>query len=813
MAVPAAAATPTPKPPSAYDTFVTGATVQSGLIPIVTKAGNVYLVLSRSQLGADFVETSVPASGLGGFGPAQGEPYVAPARILRFVRYGNKVVLQWPNTYASVRTGSPEEVGTAQSLPSSIIAVEPIVAEDTGTGTVVISAAPFLGDVADYQAQFDAEITSPLHGYHLDASRTLFTATKAFTENDVLHVAQTWASADPDKIDNAPDARSIEVKMSYNIIAAPHDGYMPRIYDPRVGFFSQPLIDFSRDSEMTRNLDYISRWNFAPSHPGQPSAATHPMVFYLSNDIPTKYRATVRAALLTWNDAFRRVGILDAVQVLQQPADPSWDPEDIRHNVVRWIDTSSPQYGAEALIVTDPRTGEELNVGINVDAIEGTAGHTFRYVIAPARGLRDTAAGERAYTLQALRAVVLHESGHDMGLQHNFIGSMAYTAHDLQSLAFTRRYGVASSVMEYSPLNLWPKGTPQGEYVQTVLGPYDYHAIQYGYEYVAGASTPQQELPALRRIASMWSDPMYRFASDEDVQFATGHAIDPRVAQFDLTNHPLAWCATQLTTMHRLMNDVDSRFPARGHSYEEARLAFLAPLYPYLRCSMMPVHTIGGEYLSRADAGDPHATVPFTPVPLAQEERAWHMLGENLFSDRAWAFNPNVLDRLAYPEVSSFTGGSWAYNPTPRHDVPISQLAASAQDAVLNELFAPLTLQRIDDLALKYRRGSTMSLSDLFNWGRASIFGNLASGATYDGVVRRNLQIRYAQRLAKLWTSPVAGTPPDAQALARLQLVDLQREASEGALRTGSDEMAQAHLEALAAIAKQALDARATIAP
>lgn len=811
-AIALAAPEATPHPPSGYDTFVEGATVQSGLLPIVTKQGNVYLVLSRDQLGADFIETSVPASGLGGFGPAQGEPYVAPARILHFDRVGDSVVIRWPNTYARVQPDTPEAAGTAESLPSSIVAVAPIVAQDPATGTVVISASAFLGDVADFQAQFDAEISNPMHGYHLDTTRTLFTATKAFPENDVLRVSQTWASNSPDTIDNAPDARSVEVQMSYNLIAAPHDGYMPRIADWRVGYFEQPLIDFSSDRVMTRNLDYISRWNFAPERPGQPSDATNPIVFYLSNDIPMAYRSTVRDALLTWNDAFRRVGILHAVEVQQQPNDPNWDPEDIRHNLVRWIDTSLPQYGAEALIVTDPRTGEEINVGVNVDAIEGLAGRTYRYVIAPARGLHSSAAAERAFTLQALRATVLHESGHDLGLQHNFIAAIAYSARDLQSESFTGRYGVATSVMAYSPVNIWPKGTPQGEYEQIVLGPYDYHAIEYGYGYIANASTPEQELPALRRIASMWSDPYDRFASDEDVAFSTGHAIDPRVAQFDLTSDPIAWCGVQLAMTHRLMNAVDQRFPARGEAYEEARRAFLAPMSGYLRCGLMAVHTIGGEYLSRAAAGDPHSTAPLTPVPRAQEERAWHQLSTALFSDQAWSFNPDVLDRLTYTEVSAFTNGNWAYSPTPRHDVAVSQIAAGAQDAALNELFAPLTLQRIDDLSLKYRAGATMSLSDLFDWSRASIFGDLASGGRSDGVVRRDLQMRYAKRLAALWISPVHGTPSDAQSLARLQLVFLERDADEGLEQRGLDEMAQAHLGALAAVARQALEAHATIA-
>ena len=92
--------------------------MQPGLIPIVTKDGKVYLALSTSQLGRDFIETSVPATGLGGFGPAPGEPYVAPARILRFERVGDQVVMRWPNTFARVVPRSPQQVSTTQSVSS-----------------------------------------------------------------------------------------------------------------------------------------------------------------------------------------------------------------------------------------------------------------------------------------------------------------------------------------------------------------------------------------------------------------------------------------------------------------------------------------------------------------------------------------------------------------------------------------------------------------------------------------------------------------------------------------------------------------------
>jgi hypothetical protein len=810
----AAASSPPPSPsPSSYDTFVKGATVKPGLIPVIEKGGKVYLEIAPSQLGADFIETAVPATGFGGFGPAPGEPYIAPARILRFERYGDNVVLRWPNTYAVAANGSAQRVGVDQSLPNSIVAVVPIAAQDDSH--IVIPAAAFLGDVGNLADGLQDATKNPAHAYHLDAAKSFFLATKAFPQNDVLRIDQTWTSASPDLLDNAPDPRSLEVRITYNVIQAPNDGYLSRLYDPRVGYFSQPLLDFSNDTRLQRSIDPIIRWNFGARTSGAPANASNPVVYYLSNDIPLEYRETVRNALLTWNDAFAKAGILNAIRVEQQPSDPSWDSDDIRHNMIRWVDTSNPEYGAQALIIDDPRTGEEINVGVNFDAaVPMHARLAYKYAVAPARGLPDSAAAENAFTQDLLRSVVLHESGHDFGLQHNFIAHEAYTASQLQSKVFTARYGIASSVMEYAPINLWPRGTPQGAYVQLVLGPYDYYAIHYGYGFIPNAANADQELPTLRRWASNWTNPWLRFASDEDGRgFAGGHSIDPRALTYNLTNDPLAWCKTQASMYHALMDSVDARFPERGMPYDEARAAFTTDMGGYLRCVYDPVHTIGGEYLSRAQRGDPGAIAPLMPVTLAQDRQAWDQLDAGLFSDAAWRFNPRVLDTLTYSEVSiPLMSAQWAYDPTPHHGVSILGAVGAAQQSALAELFSPVRLQRIDEFPLRYSPGATMTLTDLFDWTRAGIFGDIARGTIVrEGPVRRNLQTMYATLLGQMVTAPRSGTPGDAQALARLQLNDLRHDATVALGRAGLDEMARAQLEALRSIADQYLSARAIL--
>lgn len=798
-----------PVGPKPYASFVKGAKITPGLIPLVQKAGKVYFALDPSQLGKDFIETSVPASGLGGLGPAPGEPYVAPARVLRFERVGNKVVIRWPNRYTLTRPGSPQAAGVRQSLPNSVIDVVAISAQDGSH--IVISADAFLGDIADLAQALNAADKDPSHHYHLDPQRTFFAETKAFPLNDMLRVDQSWVAPQSTPLDNAPDSRYVEVRMTYNLIAAPDDGYVPRIYDPRVGYFSIPLLDFATDGAMQRNVHYITRWNFGKRTSPAPFMATNPIVFYLSDDIPTQYRDTVRRALLTWGQAFTRVGIENAIAVQDQPHAPGWDPDDIRHNMVRWVDTSSPAYGAEALIINDPRTGEELNVGVNFDAEVGMIGRqTYKYIIAPARGLPDTAAAERQFADQFIQYIVLHESGHDMGLQHNFIGSMAYSAQNLQSESFTAKHGIASSVMEYLPFNIWSKGTPQGDYVQLVLGSYDYYAIRYGYGYIPG--TPQEQLPTLRRWASKWADPSYRFASDEDADsFATGHSIDPRVQMWDLTDDPLQWCATQESLMHQLMDTVDQRFPQSGMPYDQARAAFMAPFHLDLRCATMTADIIGGEYLSRSLKGDPDAIAPLTPVPLARERSAWNALRDGLFSDSAWQIPPGVLRILTYSEYSSLSDSKWGYSPPPRHDVGVAADVGHAQLATLHALFSTLRMRRLDDMSTKYAHGETMDLGDLFDWAQSAIFGDVAAGGARDGLIRRNLQTSYTKLLSRMWTAPADGAPADAQALARLELRRLAHEATAGAPHASS-EIERAHLQALAALAQRALAARVTVA-
>jgi hypothetical protein len=239
--------------------------------------------------------------------------------------------------------------------------------------------------------------------------------------------------------------------------------------------------------------------------------------------------------------------------------------------------------------------------------------------------------------------------------------------------------------------------------------------IHWGYASVPGAKTPQDEKPTLDRWAAASVDPKYAFAGDEDGDFAGGHAIDPRAAPFLLSNKPMDWCATQLDMTKGFIGTLDRRFPAPQEPWEDERVAFLSLLNRYSTCAMSLTHYIGGEYLSRNRVGDPGAHTALTPVPRAEEKRAFSMLDRYVFADANWHFSPATLQRLVYTEYMDF-GGGFGYDPTDRHDVPVVEIVGGLQARALASMFAPLVLQRLADMPTKAAPNSTMTLADLFAW-------------------------------------------------------------------------------------------------
>jgi hypothetical protein len=384
----------------------------------------------------------------------------------------------------------------------------------------------------------------------------------------------------------------------------------------------------------------------------------------------------------------------------------------------------------------------------------------------------------------------MHEVGHTLGLRHNFEGSTAYTYAQLHDPAFTRAHGTTASVMDYTPANLAAPGERQADYFPTKLGTYDYWAIEYGYKSFPNVRTSADESGPLSRIAARSTEPGHAYGTDED---ASAYAIDPRIQRFDLSSDPLAYVQEQM----RIDDDVTARlmrrYPGDARSFQDIRSGLVTVLNNELNNAMLASKFVGGIYTSRAHRGQPGASLPFTPIPRAQQRRAFDLLDRWILSSNAFRFSPDLLNAVAPTRY----GIHWGANGVRRSDFPVREVIAELQDDVIAELFSPVNLGRVADQELKVRKpGDTMSLADLFGWTNAAIFDDL--GRARIDPTHRELQRRFADLQMQIVALPSAyadqlDLPRETLALARYNLMRVSSRLDH-AIAAARDDGTRAHL-------------------
>jgi hypothetical protein len=832
--------------PQPYALFTRRTERQSGLIDIIKKDDDYYLDLGPAQFDHPYIVAPVLASGLGEEAFAG---RIFDSFIIRFKRVGRRVLWIQDNTSFSAPPDTPAANALAISVTDSVLNATPIVSEDEAKQHVVVSAAFFLTDFENV-ARTLGEPSQPLilsfgparPTFAVDPTKSYIEKTKALPANDEILSSLAFMGP-PGDLTSAPDGRGVRLRMHYSIVDAPAMGaYVPRLADDRVGYFITAQKRFDDDAQPTPFVRYIDRWNFANG----------PIVYYLTNEIPARYKPAIRSALLEWNGAFAKIGIPNAIEVKDQPSDPNWDPDDARYSTVRWITSDHPAFAAYGPHIADPRTGQILRVEIVIDG-EALRSVKRGYVdqIEPTHPLTRDAAGlpvpgalarvvctdssvcdryeedsaelaadgtiammaagatpaqTQTYAEDWLHSVVLHESGHNFGLRHNFAASTLYSMAQLHDKHFTSEHGLVGSVMEYTPVNLSPSGRPQGDYFQQKLGPYDEWAIRYGYERFPNVRRAEDEILPLRGIANESTRPEYIYETDEDANGLL--AIDPRVATYDLSSDPLAYDRNQFDVYDGLIAKLDRTFPRVDEPYYQERQSFETILRGYRRAALLATKYVGGIHTSRAHRGQPGGAPPFSPVARAQSRRAFDLLSDNVFSSRAMHFSPRLLSDLGADRYLHR-----GVDDVERPDFPVEEEVGDMQDAIMFQMFSPDTMSRLADERYKLAPGqTTMTLDDLFGWTQAAVWDDLDRPAI--DPLHRALQRRYTNLLVAFSLAPSAlvadiGYPSDAAPLARYELRRLHGRIV-AALRNPHLEIAtRAHLEDTESRVKHALDPNA----
>ena len=753
------------------------------------------------------------------------------SQIVEFHRVGNNVQLIAKNTDFFASEGKPQARTVAESFSDSLLSVAPVASQPhPERKSVLIDASMLLlSDIPAANGMLERAFHQP---YNFDGRNSNIVKTHATPNllgvdvNAHYSLNRVVAGAGPDGPQppaTIPDVRSLFLGFYYNFAKLPDEPMRPRVADDRIGYFMTSRFDFGNETRLTPRVNYINRWRLEKKDPDAVlSEPKKPIVYWLDRNIPEKYRPTIEAGVLEWNKAFERIGFKNAIQVRVQPDDADFDTVDARHASIRWMATARPAFGAIGPIQVDPRTGEILDADILIDPVrvrnrramrvEQIAGSSsadaisaftkrpdmlcmqpeyaaqemnFALDLLEARGEIDADGPEaEKFALDDLKDSVMHEVGHTLGLRHNFRASTVYTQAQLDDPQFTKTHGVSGSVMEYNAVNIAPEGKPQGAYGMTTLGPYDYWAIQYGYEEIA----PTQEKAELHRIAARSSEPLLAFATDEDASFA----IDPEANQSDLGSDPLEFAQRRFDLVREMWARWQNRELKPDESYTVYRRIVERGLVAMTNTSTNVAKYIGGVTTLRDHAGSQRA--PLMPVDAQRQRLALKVIADGLFSADSFKFKPEFMQRVQVDWLDRNDIYDVGLS-TPNVDYSLSTQVLNAQRKVLSQLMSEAVAQRVLDSEVKLDDPrKALHLADVYDTLKDSIWSELKTGHDISPL-RRNLQRDHLARIANALLRPSGSMPADARALLREEAKELRKEIATAQKRHHYSKEVRAHLD------------------
>jgi hypothetical protein len=650
-----------------------------------------------------------------------------------------------------------------------------------------------------------------------------------------------------------PDARSLTLGLYYAIAKLPDVPMAPRLTDPRIGHFSTTVSDFSDDLLRTPRKAYVNRWRLEKNDPAAAlSEPVKPIAFWIDRTVPLKYRDAITRGILAWNGAFEKIGFKDAIVVKQQPDDADFDTLDVGAASVRWMTNAQPSFGAIGPSQVDPRSGEIIDADIGMESLSSRALRNLRSqvlnghelapwarllqasdalresgaVSAPTAHLHgpqcdhaDAAAEQLSYALDVLEArgdldpsgpeaeqfvidylvdVTMHEVGHTLGLRHNFRSSRVYSDRELSDPRFTAANGLAGSVMEYAPINLGRPGEPAGTPFQTVLGPYDYWAIEYAYKPIA----PADEKAELQRIAARSAEPQLAYGTDEDNFLG----IDPESLVFDLGPDPIGFAEKRIAIARDLLARQEARPLKQDADYSVLRRAIGYAVRDAGRAAGILARQIGGVRTLRDFPGS--GRDPLLPVGAAQQRQALDVLARGVLAADAFVLSPALQRKLA-PDYTDRAAAVFDASDPGATDYSIAAVVLGMQRALLAQLMSDGVATRLLDSEGKVdaRSGSAFRLSELYTRLTREVWSELGKSGDI-ATTRRELQREHVNRMAGMLLRPTASSRADARSLLRVEAQGLLTRINAAVKRPSLSAEARAHLQDSADTLAQSLEAK-----
>jgi hypothetical protein len=783
------------KPPQTLTQRTASMTHMPGLLPLDwdAKAGKLYLEIS---LDADTAHTrsqdllyvtALPwGTGSNDLGLDRGQ--LGRSAIVRFERTGPKLLLVQPNT--AFRSSSPDadqQRVVTTSFPRSVMAGFHIDAESPDGATVLVDATDFV--IRDAHRVSEAIARAGGGTYRLDPARSAIAldGVKSFPKNTELEAELTFANeGGPDRAaaggipaygggggggryvrDVSPDPRAMTVHERQSFIELPGPGFTPRRFSPRAGYFPEGYRDYDTPLGEPLAQQFIIRHRLIKRDPNctKACAAVAPIQYYVDRGAPEPIRSALVEGARWWDQAFQAAGWAPGtfkVDVLPAGADPM----DVRYNIIQWVHryTRGWSYGDA---VTDPRTGEIIKGNVTLGSLRGRQDYLIaEALLAPYP--RDTfieyGPGNEPpafkFVLQRIRQLAAHETGHTLGLAHNFAAS-------------STKFGNHDSVMDYPHpyIELDKNGKISLDHAYAVgIGEWDKVAINYGYREYDDYGKREERFTALNDILDDADKDGQLFITDEDARpFSGAH---PHAHLWDNGADPTAELLRILHIREVALKNFGITAIQTGTPMSQLADT-LVPLYLLHRYQTeATIKLIGGldyRYTIRPLRIDESPTGPAI-VPLKDQDAALDAVLKTL-APETLTLSENIL-KLIPPNPPGYPRTQESFpSETGLTFDPIAAAEAAA-DLTLQVLFDPARASRIVQYHMRDAKGP--SLRVMMESVSKTTAERPEGGHTISSEVERAVEFRGLEWMLGLAVNPAASS--QARAIARYHIDDLLKQ-------------------------------------
>jgi hypothetical protein len=564
----------------------------------------------------------------------------------------------------------------------------------------------------------------------------------------------------------------------------------PRPYDERVGFFNTTQADFGTREQRVARRTFANRWRLECSdrREGALCLPRRPITYYVDPATPAWLVPWVKRGIEEWQPAFAEAGFAQGIVAREVPRDSLGilQGEDASVSMVRWLPSASENAVGPSTV--DPRSGEILDADVQM----------YHNIMNVLRGIYVAQVGHldpRAQKLplpdslmgRLVQNVVAHEVGHTLALRHNMKGSSMYPLDSVRSRSWTARMGHSPSIMDYARFNYvaQPEDDIPLEALVPKVGPYDRFAIRWAYTPIPNAPTAEAQRATLEGWVRVQDTiPWLRYAGDEGLQGADPGEASEAVGDADAVR-ATALGLRNIRRVAKLVEGASTAVP--GETYADLREMYGYVVNQWATELGHVARIPGGLAKQEKVVGQPGDV--YAPTPAATQRAAVAFLNTHAFTTPAYLLDPSILRKI---------------EPTGSLD-----RIGSAQRRVLSVLLDNGRLQRMVENEALAGDARVYALGELLGDLRRGVWTELRTGAAIDPY-RRRLQRSYLELLASKInpTAPAlpAGLPPqlltllgpqsapDARALLRGELADLDRELAAAVSRT-RDRTSRLHLQ------------------